>query len=234
MMWRRCCSRIPRCAQRRLLLGDTCTGGRTMTRLRWLALVVLQVGVLALLDSCVTTPPGEARLHVVVHYVQGADPQWQRADSARGVSVRRAGVDTRAQLGMLLLPGDEISTSADVAAVLQLGGVGEAVLDEQTSVRLGSLEVIFGKVFADLRGLFTVRSDTVEAVNDGTRYLFEVSRGHSTRIVVADGAVTCRPRTGSWAAVRVGQQSALQVDYPGRSTPRLAPADTRDTLARFQ
>lgn len=200
-----------------------------MTRLRCLVLFLVQVWVLALLGSCVTTPPGDARLRSVVKFVQGADPQWQLAGNALGVSVRRAGVDTRAQLGMLLEPGDELRTSAGVAAVLQLGGVGEAVLDEQTSVRLGSLEVLFGRIFARLRGVFTVRSETVEAVNDGTRYVFEVSGNRSTRVVVVEGVVTCRSRNGSWSPVRVGPQQALQLDYGGNSAPRLMPADTRDT-----
>lgn len=205
-----------------------------MTKLRWLALLVLQVGALVLLGSCVTTPPGAARLTSIVHAMPGADPPWQLADNARGVTVRRAGADVRVHTGMLLEPGDEITTGGGVAAVLQLGGVGEAVVDERTSVRLGSLEVIFGKVFANLRGIFTVRSETVEAVNDGTRYLFEVAPSRATRVVVVDGAVTCRPRRGSWSAVRVSAQRALIVDYPGTSTPRITAVDPRDIASRYQ
>jgi len=203
-------------------------------RLR-VAMVVLWLGLLVLLGSCATPlPPGDARLRSVVRYVGGADPPWQRTDNALGVNVRRGGVEITPRIGMLLEPGDDIRTGADVAVVLQLGAVGEAVVDEQSSVRLGSLEVFFGRVFANLRGLFTVRSETLEAVNDGTRYLFEVSGNRVTRLTVVDGAVTCRPRTGAWGAVRVGPQRALEIDFPGKAAPRVMPADTRGVLARFE
>jgi hypothetical protein len=207
-----------------------------MTQLQRFVRVVLLAGMLLLVGSCVTTtPPGSAQLRSIVHAMPGSDPPWQLADTARGVTVRRGGANVPVHVRMLLEPGDEITTDGGVAAVLRLGGdVGEAILDERTSVRLGSLEVFFGKVFANLRGVFTVRSETVEAVNDGTRYLFEVAPSRATRVTVVDGTITCQPRRGSWGAVRVGAQRALVVDYPGTSTPRFTPANPLEIASRYE
>jgi hypothetical protein len=164
--------------------------------------------------------------------VEGADPPWQRTDNAVGVNVHRGGVDVAPRPGLLLMPGDDIRTGAGVAVVLQVEA-GELVVDEQSSVRLGSLEVFFGRVFASLRGLFIVRSETLEAANDGTRYVFEVSGARATRLTVVDGAVNCRSRTGSWGAVRVDPRQALEVDYLGKA-PRVMPADPSAAVTRFE
>jgi hypothetical protein len=177
--------------------------------------------------SCTTVPEGTAQLHEVVRVVPGGDPPWQRVNDASGVRLRRGGVEQPARLGMVLEPGDVLSTGPGVAVVLRLARRGEAALDENSAVRIGSLEVLFGRLFAELRGLFAVRSETVEAVNDGTRFLFEVGPDRNVRVVVADGALTCRSRTGAWPAVRLTTARALLV-YPGNQPPRVLPADPRE------
>jgi len=177
--------------------------------------------------SCTTVPEGTPRLQEVARVVPGGDPPWQRVDDPSGVRLRRGGAEQPVRLGMALEPGDVLSTGPGVAAVLRLAGRGEAALDENSSVRIGSLEVLFGRLFADLRGLFVVRSETVEAVNEGTRFLFEVERDRNVRVVVADGALTCRSRTGAWSPVRLTPARALLV-YPGAEPPRVFPADPRE------
>lgn len=178
--------------------------------------------------SCTTLPEGTARLQEVVRVVPGGDPPWQRVDDTSGVRLRRGGgAEQPARIGMVLEPGDVLSTGPGVAVVLRLAGRGEAALDENSAVRIGSIEVLFGRLFANLRGLFVVRSETVEAVNDGTRFLFEVGRDRHTRIVVAEGALNCRPRNAAWPVVRLTTARALLV-VPGNAPPRLLPADPRE------
>jgi hypothetical protein len=196
-----------------------------MTRPRMLVGFVVAL-VLSVIAACVTLPEGTARLSEVVREVPGGDPPWQRDDSASGVRLRRGGSEQSARVGMVLERGDVLVTGSGVAAVLQIGGRGEVALDENTEVRVGSLEVLFGRVFANLRGVFTVRSQTVEAVNEGTRFLFEVGRDRSVRVVVADGVVTCRSPSGAWPDVRLAAGRSLL--YFGQGTPRVQPANPRD------
>jgi len=179
-----------------------------------------------LIAACTTPPDGTVRLQEVARAVPGGDPPWQRDDDAAGVRLRRGGSDQPARVGMILETGDVLATGPGVAAVLRIGGRGTVALDENSEVRIGSLEVIFGRLFADLRGLFTVRSQTVEAVNEGTRYLFEVGRGRNTRVVVAEGTVNCVSPSGDWPAVRLSAGRSLV--YIGQGVPRVQPADPRE------
>lgn len=196
-----------------------------MTLLRLLFGTTVAI-VLSLLAACPTLPDGDVQLREVARSVPGGDPPWQRDDNAPGVRLRRGGTDQPARVGMVFQRGDVLATGPGVAAVLRIVGRGEVALDENTEVRIGSLEVIFGRLFADLRGLFTVRSQTVEAVNEGTRFLFEVGRDGRVRVVVADGVVTCRSPSGAWPAVRLAAGRSLL--YVNQGTPRVLPADTRE------
>jgi hypothetical protein len=174
--------------------------------------------------SCIPVHDDAIRLQQVVRAVPGGSPPWQRLDVASGVRVRRGDAERTVWVGMVLDPGDVLVTGSGFAAVLRLGGQGEAAVDENTAVRIGSLEVLFGRLFANLRGLFVVRGETVEAVNDGTRFLFEVRRDRSVRAVVAEGAVTVHSRTGGWTPLRLTSGRGLVV-HPGGQAPQLMPAD---------
>lgn len=190
-----------------------------------LLLLVLLV-LLVLLGSCASQPDGAVRLDQIVRATPGGEPPWVRDDDAAGVRLRRAaGGEVAARAGMRLAPGDVVVTGPGVAAVLHIGGRGQVTLDANTAVRIGSLEVLFGRLFADLRGLFAVRSETVEAVNQGTRYLFEVDRDRNVRVVVADGVLTCRSMRGGWPDLRLTAGQALVSVYPGREPPRIEPGE---------
>lgn len=199
------------------------SGCRTM--LLALALLVLALVGLA---GCATPPDGSVRLAAIVRATPGGDPPWLRDDDAPGVRVRRAGgAEQPARSGLRLDAGDTVLTGPGVAAVLRIAGRGELAVDENSAVRIGSLELLFGRVFADLRGLFVVRSQTVEAVNEGTRYLFEVGRDRSVHVVVAEGVLSCRSLQGGWPALRLAAGQGLFSADPGREAPRILRADPR-------
>ena len=132
---------------------------------------------------------------------------------------------------MVLLPGDEIETGQNVAAVLRFRDAGDTLMLKGTRVRIGSLEVLFGRVFAQLRNRFTVSSQTVVAGVEGTRFLFEVGRNRAVRIAVADGAVVCRSPQDAWAPVRLRVNESLLSRYPGRGRPTVSKADAREMRA---
>ena len=135
---------------------------------------------------------------------------------------------------MELLPGDEIETGANAAAVLRFRDAGDTLVLERTRVRIGSLEVIFGRMFALLRNRFTVTSETVVAGVEGTRFLFEVGRDRAVRVAVADGAVVCRSPQDAWAPVRLRANEALLSRYPSRAPPTHTAADASELRAYEQ
>ena len=210
--------------------------GPALVLARLLALVAMLVCVLAL-PACETGPREPTiRLDRVAREVPGADPRWQQAEPAEvGLRVWRDGQELRATRGMLLQRGDVVQTGALSAAVIRFSGAttgaatGTTTLAENTRVRVGSLEVFFGRVFANLRGLFETSSENIVAGVEGTRFLFEVRPDRGVAIAVADGVVACRPRqAGGWAPVRLRANEALLSAYPNRAPPRVVPADARE------
>ena len=198
---------------------------------RGLALVIS-----LMLPGCQTGPREPTiRLEQVARDVAGAEPRWQQAEPSEvGLRVWRDGQEIRAARGMRLQRGDVVQTGPQSAAVLRFSGgstgtgTGTTALAENTRVQIGSLEVFFGRVFANIRGFFETSSENVVAGVEGTRYLFEVRPDRGVAISVAEGVVACRPRQAGWAPVRLRASEALWSPYPNRTPPRLVPADARE------
>ncbi len=132
------------------------------------------------------------------------------ADQTSGlVAVYRGGQVLVAQLPFPLSPGDEIETRRDASVVAGFPGNGYVILKPPARVRLGSLEVVFGRVFAKVRGIFSTWGHNVEAASEGTQFLFEVDPRGQVRVAVLEGVVVCRSKTESWPAVRLGAGQTL-------------------------
>jgi len=141
------------------------------------------------------------------------------------VRVFRDGRPIESERGMALQPGDEIETASNGAAVIYFANQGEVVAAGATRVRIGSLEVLFGRVFAKVRGLFTISSENVVAGVEGTSFMFQLEPGPSVRVAVADGTVICRPRVGaSWAPLRLSSGQELAARFPTRGPLAAEPA----------
>ncbi|MEP6609693.1 MAG: hypothetical protein ABJA83_13575 [Burkholderiaceae bacterium] len=197
----------------------------SIQRRGWLALITL---ILALVGCAAVReavfPP--IQLWQIAREVPGADPRWQRSEV--GVRVWRAGREIAVHRSMELLPGDELETGPNAAAVIRFREAGDTVVLERSRVRVGSLEVIFGRMLALLRNQFTVSSENVVAGVEGTRFLFEVGPDRSVRVAVADGAVVCRSRQNAWPPVRLRANEQLASRYPNRAPPSVGAADTRE------
>ncbi len=138
-------------------------------------------------------------------------------------------------LAVQLKKGDEIQTGADTSALLRFADGNEVILGPNTRVRIGSLEVLFGRVFAKVRGLFATASDTVVADVEGTEYFFERSAGQQTRVVVFDGVVRCRSPQQRWTTQRVAAGQRFRLAYDNIRTPRVdtTPDAVRDEILRW-
>ena len=198
-----------------------------------LALRCALLACAAWLGGCAQLPYGPSvRLAQVAREVPGSEPRWQQMEPAEaGVRVWRAGKEIGARRGMALQPGDEVQTGPMAAAVLHFRGVGDTLLADRTRVRVGSLEVLFGRIFAKVRNAFEASSENVVAGVEGTSFLFEVREDRSVRVAVAEGAVACRSPKGAWAPFRLRADEAALASYPSGGAPRIVPADTRELKA---
>jgi len=202
---------------------------RRDVRFFWLPLSLL----LALtLTGCVTQFKGVVRSDATAtHGYRNLDDQAARS----AVRVIRDGAPLADPMGARLQKGDVIETGTETSALLRFADGNEVILGPDTRVRLGSLEVFFGRVFASVRGAFVVHSDTVSAEVEGTEYLFEQPRAEAVRVVVLEGVVTCRSPQSRWADARIGAGRMFDLDYADGEAPRVvnAPPDVLLSTRRW-
>jgi len=196
----------------------------------WIALLLSLV-----LLGCATVREATAQpiqLWQIAREVPNASPRWQRAAPDKTVvRVWRNGREIGVERQMGLQPGDEVETGANAAVVIRYRDSGDMVVLQRTRVKVGSLEVFFGRVFALLRNKFTVSSQTVVAGVEGTRFLFEVAPDRAVRVAVADGVVVCTSPKGAWSPVRLRANEALVSRYPSRASPTVGVAEASELRA---
>jgi hypothetical protein len=147
------------------------------------------------------------------------------ANSARdGVTVYRAGRPAAIALAKLLQPGDEVETNTDSVAVIRYPNGDEVLIDQRTRVRLGSLDVLFGRIFARVKGVFSVESESVIAGVEGTAFSFSVKPEREVSVTVLNGAVVCRSRTGTWGPLRLLESQTLLSVSGSAAGPSIGPA----------
>lgn len=156
-------------------------------------------------------------------------PRYTQVDLGGGtVRVYRAGREIVARRGLQLEPGDEIETGPEGAAVIGFLEQGDVILAAETRVRIGTLEVLFGRIFANVRGRFTASSENVVAGVEGTGFSFEIRPDRGVRVVVLDGVVAFGSRRAMWPTVRIGARQVAISPYPGRTPPVLERASAQE------
>ena len=117
------------------------------------------------------------------------------------IRVFRNGTPVIPALSMGLVSGDEIQTEADSTAVIRFADGTEVIVGPNTHIRMGSLWVLVGEIYVKARGLFRVETLYVTAGVEGTQYLLTVDSKAEMSMVVLDGAVRLKSKTGSWEPV---------------------------------
>jgi len=167
------------------------------------------------------------QLQKVVHEDSASPNGYLEISDPRSGMLRvfRDGKALALKVPLPLQEGDEIETGPNAGAVIRFENGNKAVLDSRTRVRLGSLEVLFGRLLADVRGLFSAEDDTLVAGVEGTRFLFESKRGSHTRVVVLDGIVNCSSKTNSWPTIRMTRADALTAPFGSSAEPHTSQID---------
>ena len=136
-------------------------------------------------------------------------------DLSNAVALFRDGVRVRPTIPQILQRGDEMEMARDVICVWRYP-IGDVYIDGATRVRVGSLDVLFGKIFARVRGLFSVENQNVVAGVEGTEFAFEVATDGTTQITVLDGTVLSSSKNLPWKPLRVTRGQAFTVTESGR------------------
>jgi FecR-like protein len=147
-----------------------------------------------------------------------------------GVQVERSpGGSLPYQPGMALQSGDVIQT-AEGFAVVDFDDGNIVALRTNTRIRLGSITLFLGEVFARIgqiaaRGGGQVTTDELSASVKGTEYsvrrvsLPDGAELASTSVIVRRGTVTCDDRgAGRWPAVAVTEDRIFRVE--GKQLPQ--------------
>jgi len=158
----------------------------------------------------------------------GRYQSYRGTEPAGAVEVWRDGRTLAARLPTALQPGDVVHTGPDAFAVIRYPDGGEVMLDRNTRVRTGSLFVEFGRILARVRGLFEVDTENVVTGVEGTEYVLQVARGGMLKIVVLDGIVVCRSRTGRWSPIRLQRGEMMLSEYPDRLAPHVQRASPQE------
>jgi len=135
-------------------------------------------------------------------------------EQSRVVAFFRGGQRLQFTIPHALERDDEFETARDVMAVIRYP-IGDVYVDAGTRVRIGSLDVLFGRIFAKVKGFFSVENQNVVAGVEGTEFAFEVARDGSTEITVLDGAVLSSSKRLPWKPLRVTRNQAFWVTNAG-------------------
>lgn len=154
-----------------------------------------------------------------------------------GVTILRPGGGSIGyEPGIEVRTGDTIET-ANGQAVIDYGDRNRVVLNRRTRVRLGSIQLFLGEVFARIKDISTrgggsVVTDELSASVEGTEYgvrrsLVQASGGPGlVQVYVRQGRVFCRPGGGaSWSPVTVAANQGFKVEGDrAASAPRTVDA----------
>ena len=191
---------------------------------RWLLLCAL-TGAAFTLAGCATQPVTDITLSGLVRGEQTALTGPVSRDAAQ---LHRNGASYPVSPGMVMRPGDALSTGPDTSVVISYPSGARAYLRPNTRVRIGSIINDIGKVFVKVKGAFTVRTEFVTAGSEGTQYWVDVNERQQVNVVVVEGVVSVASNAAIWPVriLRASEQAVLS----GASAPTLyaaSPADIR-------
>jgi hypothetical protein len=140
--------------------------------------------------------------------------------------VRNGASYTTINPGMVMQPGDTLSTDSDTSVVITYPSGTRAYVYPNSQVRIGSVYNDRGNVFIKAKGAFKVRTKFLTAGSEGTQYWVDVKMPDQVKVVVVEDAVSLVSNAAIWPALmlRAGYQAVLR----GASAPLLNAANAAD------
>ncbi len=199
---------------------------------------------LSLLGGCAA--PGA----LVLHNVGSADParvgsfvNATPAQASQGLRISRNGQGLAVDIGMPLMRGDVVESLDNTIAVIHFPDGHRATLLPGTRVRLGSITVLFGKLWVQaveavdaikaMQDRFKVKTEYVTAGVEGTTFWVQADRADNVRFGVVDGRISLSSAAGLWPAVPVlpNEEASVQRDHPPVKVQRKG--DEVDAIVRL-
>jgi len=126
---------------------------------------------------------------------------------------------------MALESGDELQTTG-VSAVIKFPDETWVIVAPNSLVRIGSLGLTRGTIFAKARRLFQVETQFVRVTVEGTEYQVTVAENNQAAVDVAEGQTRLTSPTNSWEAVVVlGSEGAI---VKAQEVPRKRPLSAEE------
>ena len=135
------------------------------------------------------------------------------------IEVIRGGEKMTPKLNMDLQKGDEIKTPPGVTAFIKFGDGSEITMMPETNITIESISLWFGKLIANIKGRFKVKTEYVTAVSEGTVFLMSVDRNNQSIVTMIEGGVILTSNENRWPAVSLqsGQEARIwSADRPTR------------------
>lgn len=161
--------------------------------------------------------------------------QGGKKSGAQGVTVLRGATGVPATPGMRLEVGDELATDSMSQAVIVFPDQSWVILDAETAVRISSLSLTRGTLFAKVRRLFQLETQFVRVSVEGTEYRVQVDPGGQTSVDVAEGSTRLISKAGSWNPVAVRErEGAVTAGQAPPQTRQLTPEEVARIRRQFR
>ncbi|MEM7349827.1 MAG: PASTA domain-containing protein [Acidobacteriota bacterium] len=173
---------------------------RTHSKSHWLVLLTLTLsGILGVPND--TARADDDTLALIEELVIAGEATTETRLEQLAVRLAATGQDEPGRTGFLLAANDEIRTGPDTQAILRFLDTEAEVdpwvfLDRSSVLRIvdqRSVETLLGRLFATLKGLFTVLTPQGQLGVEGTEFEIVLADGDAVEIQVLEGAAEFRP-----------------------------------------
>lgn len=111
-----------------------------------------------------------------------------------------------------------ITTDAKSIAVIRYADDSVVFVTPNSVVRVGSIFVEFGEIFAKVQGLFRVDTQFVTAGVEGTEYSVRVQARNDVTVAVLEGSIRCQSKKIRWPEFVLGAREIAI--FEGQDFPR--------------
>lgn len=179
----------------------------------WLARATLLVLALCIRQvACAATPT----LFGVVK-----NDRLASTEEIQSIQIIRNHVRIVPGLNMPLEIGDDITTDPESTVVIRYPNGSEVYLRPSTHVEIQSINLLYGELFAKVKGTFRVETSFATAGVEGTEFLLRVDPDDQLSVIVMDGVVNLTPKTRGLYSISVEKDQKAVISGEIIGVPKL-------------
>lgn len=153
----------------------------------------------------------------------------------RSIRIIRNDVRVAPRLNMPLEIGDEIITDPESTVVIRYPNGSEVYLRPNTHVKIQSIYLLYGELFAKVKGAFRVETSFAAAGVEGTEFSLRVDPDNQLSVIVLDGVVNLSPKieygesTRPWNSISIGKDEKAVIGGKINDAPKFRELHGRET-----